>query len=501
MHRLVTAGEAKELDRYTVEEIGVPSVVLMERAAEAVADECVRRLCPGERILCVCGMGNNGADGVAAARILYLKGCRVSVILAGDESKATEEMRLQLRIARNLEIPVVKADEEGEYIKSGEYGVIVDALFGVGLKRPVQGLFAALIAQINQSGAQVVAADIPSGVSADDGRICGCAVKADATVTFGTEKLGMILYPGTEYCGRRVTADIGLAEAAYMERPANRPAFTYDREDVRRLPARSAYSNKGTFGRVLVIAGSPGMGGAALFAGMAAYRMGAGLVEIATAEQNRTFLMERLPEAVLTVYDPGEKPEDWLAPAAKRAKAIVAGPGMGTGKATERVLDFLLRETAVPLVIDADGLNVLAGSRPLASLLSERVILTPHLGEMSRLTGKTVACLRETLIRSAADYSKEVGAVCVMKDARTVVAAPDGRVYVNTSGNCGMSTGGTGDLLAGMLGALRAEGMEAFEGACLGVYLHGLYGDKAGERYGRRAMIASDMGELIGDKL
>lgn len=531
MRRLLTAGEAKGLDRYTIEEIGVPSVVLMERASLAVAGACMALTGHDGRVLSVCAMGNNGADGVAAARILHLKGYQVQILLAGDETKATEEMKLQLSIARNLGIPVCKADEEQEYIKSGEYQVIIDGMFGVGLMRPLEGIYAALVSQINGSGAKVVAVDIPSGVSADDGKVLGCGVKADITVTFGAEKLGMILYPGTEYCGKRIVADIGLAEAVYFaecgtvtkteaaaeEQPqaaavvtadqpagrqkASRPAFAYDKEDISRLPVRPAYSNKGTFGRVLVIAGSARMGGAALFSGMAAYRMGAGLVEIATVKENQSFLMERLPEAVLTIYDPADPVEEWLSPAVRRAKSVVIGPGMGTGDQVKQVLDYLLEETLLPLVIDADGLNVLSDSPELAGALSDRVTLTPHLGEMARLTKETVSQLQDNLIESAKRYSKQTGAVCVMKDARTIVASPDGNVYVNTSGNCGMATGGSGDLLAGIIGALQAEGMESFESACLGVYLHGLYGDKARERYGVRTMIASDLAEVIGEPI
>lgn len=515
MRRLLTATEAKALDRYTIGQIGVPSVVLMERASLAVAGVCEELLCevvakePDRkhilnrrtqmRILCVCAMGNNGADGVTVARILHLKGYRAEILLVGDEHKATDEMNIQLSIARNLGIGICKADEGEEYIKAGAYDIVVDAIFGVGLTREVTGIYAQLICRINESGAKVVAVDIPSGISADDGKIMGCAVKADVTVTFGNEKLGMILYPGTEYCGRRVIVDIGLAEEQYLD--GSTTAITYDKSDMDRLPVRPAYSNKGTFGRVLVVAGSENMGGAALFSGMAAYRMGAGLVEIATMAENRSFLMERLPECVLTIYSPEEKLESWLPEAVERAKAVVVGPGMGIGKNTEKILAFLLRKTDIPLIIDADGLNVLAGRSELSGHLSERVILTPHLGEMSRLTDKTVKQIQRDLIGTAREYSKHTGAVCVMKDARTIVAAPDGRIYVNTSGNCGMATGGSGDLLAGMLGALLAEGMDPFESACLSVYLHGLYGDKARERYGARTMIATDFGQLIGGEI
>lgn len=594
MRRLLTAAEAKAIDRYTIEQIGVPSLVLMERAALAVAEECERLLAaitsgvmgvargvttckgrgtladlqgssteksavPGLKILCVCGTGNNGADGVAVARILWLRGYRTEILLAGNEERGTEEFRIQLKAARNLQIPVCKANEPMEYIKEGEYALIVDALFGVGLTRPVEGIYAELIDQMNRSGAPIVAVDLPSGVSADDGKVCGCAVRADVTVTFGEEKLGMILYPGTEYCGKRVIAEIGLATEQYFgaamavqlqgvldaEGKAERlrstdgscrssrplPTFTYDKTDLNRLPKRPAYSNKGTFGRVLVIAGSPNMGGAALFAGMAAYRMGAGLVEIATAKENRTFLQEALPEAILTIYDNTIDPKEWLIPAMNRAKAIIMGPGLGTEGNGAEILSILLAQANVPLVIDADGLNLLAGSEELQESLSARriagdqsaggvknvreteavaegvvypatmpqTILTPHLGEMSRLTGKSVKEIQSSLIASAREYSRKTGAICVMKDARTIVASPDGRIYVNTSGNSGMATGGSGDLLTGIIAALLAEGMDVFESACLGVYLHGLYGDKARERYGERTMIASDLAKIIGE--
>ncbi len=569
MRRLLTAAQAKSIDRYTIEEIGVPSLVLMERAALAVAEECLRLVgtavdvpCMTQkapytnvrerghgtepRILCVCGTGNNGADGVAVARILSLKGYPTEILTVGDEERGTEEFRVQLHAARKLQIPVCKANELGEYIKEGEYALIVDALFGVGLARPVEGIYAGLINQMNRSHAPVIAVDLPSGVSADDGQIFGCAVKAEVTVTFGEEKLGMILYPGTEYCGKRVIANIGLAMEQYFasaltDQPDDEPnmegkavcvkcpAFTYDEVDLNRLPKRPAYSNKGTFGRVLVIAGSPNMGGAALFAGMAAYRMGAGLVEIATARENRTFLQETLPEAILTIYDHTAEAADWLIPAMSRAKAIIVGPGLGTEGNGAELLRILLNQATVPLVIDADGLNLLSGSEELKGYLKMRsfsadrlsetanarteaenraeereaeraqIILTPHLGEMSRLMGKSVKEIQSNLIDSAREYSRKTGAICVMKDARTIVASPHGETYVNTNGNCGMATGGSGDLLTGIIGALLAEGMDAFESACLGVYLHGRYGDRARERYGERTMIASDLAKIIGE--
>ncbi len=502
MRRLLTAVEAKAIDRYTIDEIGIPSAVLMERAALAVAEQCERMMTADGEILCVCGTGNNGADGVAVARILWLRGYRTKVLIVGDEKRGTEEFKLQLRVARRLNVPVCKAGEQAEYIKRGECALIVDALFGVGLTRGIEGIYAEVITQINRSGIPVISVDLPSGVSADDGMVCGCAVKAAVTVTFGSEKVGMILYPGTEYCGELVVAEIGLAENAYFDgRKEKEPAFTYDEDDLKRLPKRPAYSNKGTFGRVLVIAGSPNMGGAALFAGTAAYRMGAGLVEIATVKENRALLQAELPEAVLTVYDPFTDPADWLIPAMKRAKAIVVGPGLGLKGNGAGILALLLEQATVPMVIDADGLNLIAGNKRLKDSLKgkSQVILTPHLGEMSRLIGKTVGEIQRELVGTARDYSREMGVICAMKDARTIVASPDGNVYVNTSGNSGMATGGSGDLLAGMIGALLAEGMDPYESACLGVYLHGRYGDIAKECYGARTMIASDLAKIIGE--
>ena len=500
MRRLLTAAEAKAIDRYTIDEIGIPGVVLMERAALAVAEQCEQMMTADGELLCVCGTGNNGADGVAVARILSLRGYQTKLLIVGDEDRGTEEFKLQLHAVRRLRIPVCKAGEPAEYIKRGECSLIVDALFGVGLTRGIEGIYANVIDQINRSGVPVIAVDLPSGISADDGKVLGCAVKADRTVTFGSEKIGMILYPGTEYCGERMVAEIGLAEKNYFEEQnESATVFTYDEDDLKRLPKRPAYSNKGTFGRVLVIAGSPNMGGAALFAGTAAYRMGAGLVEIATVKENRALLQTELPEAVLTVYDPLTDPTDWLIPAMRRAKAIVVGPGLGMKGNGAGILALLLEQAVVPVVIDADGLNLIAGDERLKDRLKGncQVILTPHLGEMSRLTGKTVGEIQLELIETARAYSQKMGVICAMKDARIVVASPDGNVYINTSGNAGMATGGSGDLLAGMIGALLAEGMEPYESACLGVYLHGRYGDMAKERYGARTMIASDLAKII----
>ena len=286
MRYLVSGSQMKEVDSYTIQSIGIPSLVLMEQAAAAVVREVQKKAEKKDRIWAVCGTGNNGADGIAAARLLHLKGYTVTVILAGTKGNGTDEYKKQLAIAERCEL-------------------IIDAVFGVGLSREVGGTYRDLLATLPGCGAAyVVAVDIPSGIHADTGEVMGIALKADVTVTFGYEKLGTLLYPGRAYSGTVVVADIGFPPVS-LER-LSPELFTYEAEDIRMIPARPAYSNKGTFGRVLIAAGSKNMSGAAYLSAMAAYRMGAGLVKIFTVEENRAILQAALPEAIITTYDPEE---------------------------------------------------------------------------------------------------------------------------------------------------------------------------------------------------
>lgn len=508
MRHLVTGSQMKAIDRYTIETIGIPSLVLMERAAAAVAETVQReyeglfgknnKIQPGT-IWAVCGTGNNGADGIAAARMLHNKGYQVTVILVGDQSRATEEFRLQKEIGDRLGLPMLLW--AGEF--SGKCDILIDAVFGVGLTRPVEGEYLEILEAMNSCGAAcVVSVDMPSGIHSDNGRLMGKAVKADVTVTFGYQKIGSVLYPGKEYCGRTEIVDIGFPPVSLKQ--AGQTAYTYGPEDMARIPHRQPYSNKGTFGKILIVAGSVDMCGAAYLSGLAAYRMGAGLVKIMTVEENRQMLQQLLPEAILSSYDCMqviEQPESFRQKVEDEcawADVIVLGPGIGRAPYAEKLVQEFMMNAYVPMVIDADGLNIIAEREELTQYFTENIIITPHLGEMARLTGLSIPEIRSDLIGTAADYSGRYGIQCVLKDAVTVVTGREGQCYINSSGNSSMAKAGSGDVLTGVIAGLLGLGVEIWDAAVLGVYLHGAAGDRGRQTYGQHGMLARDLAEEIG---
>jgi ADP-dependent NAD(P)H-hydrate dehydratase / NAD(P)H-hydrate epimerase len=486
----------KSIDDYTVEVLKIPAMVLMERAAYEVAAVIRQQVKKTDRILAVCGTGNNGGDGIAAGRILYLQGYHVAILLVGDENKRSEQTKQQLEIARNLNIPIEN------YNKLHEYNIIIDAIFGVGLSRPVTGEYLSVIDNINLNNNKVFAIDIPSGISADYGMVMNAAVRADETITFGLCKKGLLVYPGADYAGKITIADIGFPELAFRQAEPN--TFYYEREDLNRLPVRRNHSHKGTFGKVLVIAGSKGMSGAAYLSAKAAYKTGAGLVKVLTASENRIILQTSLPEALFAAYD---EEDAEIAASISWASAIVIGPGLGQSETAERLLDQVLKEAKVPVIIDADGINLLAKRldrechdpqsrrNTIMRLLAENTVLTPHLMELSRLIGIPVTKIGDNIIDTAlfCSYNK---LIYVIKEARTIVSNHNSH-YINLSGNNGMATGGSGDVLTGMIAALIAQGMENFDAACLGVYLHGLAGDVAAKEKGKYSLMAGDIVNAI----
>lgn len=495
MEWLVQAEQMKKMDQYAIRELGIPSLVLMERASLSVLDEIERAGFVTGAVLVICGSGNNGGDGFAIARLLYEKEIAVTVGFAGKESSMTEETARQKSICLKMGIQVIRLyDETNQKISFSELGdhkytLIVDALLGIGLSRTITGAYEELIDWINLADCPVVAVDIPSGVNASSGAICGIAVKADLTVTFACKKVGQILYPGTAYCGKLVCRQIGISPENLEEK--ERKIWIYSEGEKPVLPGRNAYSNKGTYGKVLLIAGSKGMSGAACLAASAAYRSGCGLVRVFTAEENRSIIQTLLPEAIVTVW-PETDLEESLKSALKWADAVGIGPGLGTGKTAEQIMEYVIRHCEKPLLIDADGLNLLSAHPEWKKELRENTIMTPHIGEMMRLTGKEKQEILQDLICSATVFAKETAGICVLKDARTVIS--DGEeTTVNTSGNDGMACGGSGDVLAGLITGLLGQKMDAYEAARTGVYLHGLAGDLARENYGPRAMLAGDI--------
>ncbi|MDO5411334.1 MAG: NAD(P)H-hydrate dehydratase [Lachnospiraceae bacterium] len=502
MEYYVNHRQMQEIDRCSIQEIGIPSIVLMERAALSVADRIREEFLPSQgRILSICAMGNNGADGMAAARILALKGYQTAVLITGNPEKATKEWQIQYQLLKKLGISCEFSGEcnraqADEYIKREKTAVLIDALFGIGLKREITGSYAELISAMNASQLPIVSVDIPSGVDSDTGKIAGIAVKACKTVTFGRKKLGQILYPGAACCGELKVCEIGFAPEAVKK--AGFDAFGYEIQDLKKMQKpRPADSHKGTFGKVLIIAGSKTMAGAAVFSAKAAYRMGCGLVRVRTVEENRSCIHQMIPEAVLSLYESEANDMEKLKADCSWADLIVFGPGMGREAHVAVTLEYLLSETDCPLLLDADGLQVLAEHPEWYEKLSKRVIVTPHMGEMAALTGKEIVELRKNPLLAAQNFADSYGCICVLKGARTVVAEPGMPCYLNTSGCSAMATAGSGDVLTGVIAGFLAEGHDFAEAAALGVYVHGLAGEKAAQKLGERAVMASDLTDFL----
>lgn len=478
---------SKFIDNYTIEKLGVPSMVLMERAALSVAGkvaEVAVNFNHEVKIVAVCGVGNNGADGIAAARILTWQGLKVDIIIVGDENNATKEF------IKQKEIALKSGMYFGNISNIGEYVIIIDAIFGVGLKRDIEGEFFKAIENINDANSYVVSVDIPSGIGADKGNIFNVAVKANSTVTFGYHKVGMLLYPGKEYAGEVTVADIGFSPKAVEEIS---PHMYFVQEDIGRIPKRMEYSNKGTYLRALIIAGNEDMSGAAYLSGAAAYRCGVGLVEIFTHINNTEVLKRNLPEAIVTGYDQNTA-SVLLEEKLKKADVIILGPGLGKSETSKSIVEQVIKYANVPLIIDADGLNIIAENKAMLKSYPSTVIITPHIGEMARLTGKNKDEIISDIIGTAKDFADEHNVICVLKDATTIVAKPQTEsVYINNSGCGAMSKAGCGDVLTGVIAAMLALRLEPFSAAAMGVYIHGLAGEKAAVGINEHSLMASDL--------
>lgn len=482
MEYLVSAEEMRRADHCVIEEYGVPSLVLMERAALASVKLMEWEGFDLSRVLVVSGSGNNGGDGFAMARILYLKGIEAELWFVGNPDHLSKEAALQKKICENYGMKFVRN------LPAGEYTTIVDAVFGSGLSREVKGSYREVIESINRHPAKVFAVDIPSGISSDDGSVQGTAVRAAVTGALAFRKLGHVLYPGTEYAGRTFLLDIGITKEGFKGQFPRVQAP--DRGIFSLLPTRKAFGNKGTFGKACLMAGSRNMAGAAYLSGKAAAITGTGLVRVVTEGCNREILQTLFPEAVLTTEE--MLSEERLVNALSWADAAGIGPGLSTGEAAEKELACVLTQAKIPLVLDADALNILSKHPDWLKKGDTPKILTPHMGEMVRLSGHSMEELKQKPLELAAAYAKEHEVILVLKDARTVVTDGE-RIVLNTTGNNGMATGGSGDVLTGIITGLLAQGMAPFEAAVSGVYLHGLAGDRAAENTGVRGMLSTDL--------
>jgi NAD(P)H-hydrate epimerase len=484
--RLLTTDEARAFDRWAIERIGVPSLVLMENAAIAVADAIGDRYPEARRVAVFCGPGNNGGDGFAIGRQLVTRGYHVLFYLAAFDRPLSNDASRQLEICQALGLAIVEAgaDWRASAESAGDADLVVDALFGTGLARPLEGAFAELVGWISESGLPVVAVDLPSGLDAGSGRPIGPAVRADLTVTFGAPKVAHALPPAAEMCGALAVADLGVP----FERSPQAEGELHLRDAAELatwLAPRPAAAHKGEFGHLLLVAGSRGMGGAAILAARAAIAGGAGRVTVATIESNRSALLAAVPEA-MTLPLP-ESPAGGLAgealatllEAAARADLLAIGPGIGSDPAARELVRRLALECDRPLVLDADGLNAFAGR---AELLSEReaaTVLTPHPGELGRLLELTADEVQRDRLAAIRLAVERTAAVVVLKGNRTLVGAPGGEIGLHAVGGPALATAGSGDVLTGLLAARLGQGDDPAVAAALAVHLHGRAGDLA----------------------
>ena len=524
--KVLTAAQVREVDRLTTERYGIPSLLLMENAAAQTLRAIEQRFgtIADRRVLVLCGKGNNGGDGAAFARQAWMRRARVDVLLFARIENASGDARVNFEIVRNLAVCAgglrffEDVDRETWLtFRDGleRYDFIVDGLLGTGLERPAEGLYGEVIADLARfaetpRATRIVSIDLPSGLAADREHVIGPTVRADLTVTFTAPKPALVLPPAYLYAGEVVVAPIGSPDE--LIRSAGATLNLVEASDVRRWlerTRRQPLSHKGTYGHILVIAGSRGKPGAACLAARAALVAGAGLVTVATVSSSQSVIVAQVVEAMTEALEEtaeGTIAERALARALELAAerdVLAIGPGLTTHEDTRRFVRELLRRVRCPIIVDADGLNNLA---PWPDELDGRerpLIATPHPGEMARLIERTTQYVVEHRVDVAREFATKHHVWLVLKGHRTLIATPDGQVYVNPTGNAGLATAGSGDVLTGILAGCLAQdrGRDPTEAVLAAVYLHGLAGDLAAQRVGARAMLASDVTAHLGEAM
>ncbi len=505
--KLVTAEQMQLCDHNAIEILGIPGAVLMENAGRAATDAILsdaHELFPGP-VLVLAGRGNNGGDGFVIARILLDRGWKVQTLVLATEERITGDAGLMLGVLRQLggdvRFVLDESTLESEFKQAAPL-LLIDALLGTGLSSEVTGLYAAAIGLINQDPSQVVAVDIPSGVSGSDGRVLGVAVKADLTLTFDAAKIGHGSRPGADYVGEMRVLEIGIPrtqrprtnfECSLVEAP----------EATSLLPLRPSTGHKGSFGHLGVVAGSSGMTGAAVLCSEAGLRSGAGLVTLACPAKLHAIVEVKLTEVMTRALN-GDQDHlvsencSLIEEFAANWQALILGPGLGQDLQTIEAVRRLVVDCPCPLVLDADGLNALTGATEiLQECTAQTPVLTPHPGEFSRLIGRSVAEIEADRFRLARQFALDHRVVLLLKGARTVIADPEGRVRINSSGNAGLATAGSGDILSGLVGGLLAQGLSAFDAASLGAWLHGTAADLLAAEIGYSGMLAGDLLKYI----
>ncbi len=501
---IVTPREMAKLDRITINEVGIPGIVLMENAGRGAFDFFLKIL-PDlleRRIGVVCGSGNNGGDGFVIARLCHQNGADVRVFCAKDPKQLTGDAKTNFEIISNLNVPIYTFEDNGPdfWENLRECTVIIDAIFGTGLSREVTGLFEKLINEINKMNVPVLSVDIPSGIDGSTGKVLGVAVQALATATFGLPKIGHYVWPGSRHTGTLEVIDIGIPNEIVERESLNRFVLT-DQLVSQWIDPRQPTAHKGQAGHMVILAGSPGKTGAAAMAANSAVRSGAGLVTLMVPESLNPILEEKTTESMTfplketLEHTVSLEAEEEILSFLEDKESFAIGPGLSQNGETKELVRRLVTSVECPMVIDADGLNAIADYTEVLKNSKAPIILTPHPGEMSRLVKMSVADVQINRLGIAQSFSREYGVIVVLKGHRTVIAAPDGKLAINKTGNPAMASGGMGDILTGLIGAFLAQGIGAFEAACLGVYIHGFAADVVvkRKRWGTRGLAATDI--------
>jgi len=492
--------EMQAMDKQAIEDLAIPEEILMENAGQAAVAVLDREFgIRGKRYVVICGIGNNGGDGFVVARKIHSSGGLAQVFLLGDETRLGGAARSNLDILKRLAVHVT-AVTSAQMVRKGllHSDGIVDAIFGTGLDREIQGIHQEVIGLINSAGKKVFSLDIPSGVHGETGKIMGVAVKADHTVTFGLPKVGNLLYPGYGLCGGLYVSHISF------------PPALYEREDLKiqindsiPLPPRNPQAHKSSVGECLFIAGAAGYYGAPYFSAMSYLKAGGGYSRLAAPSSIIGFVAQKGPEIVFVPQKETSsgtlamENKDALVALSEKMDMVVIGPGLSLKRETQQLVRELVRDIQAPVLIDGDGITAVAENLDIVRERSTVTILTPHLGEMSRLTGKSVKEISEDKLHILQQTAIILQAVIVLKGPHSLIGYPDGRIFINLNGNAGMATAGSGDVLTGTIAAMNGLGLPAEEAVRKGVFIHGLAGDLAAEETGEDGITARDILENL----
>ncbi len=506
--RLVKASEIQEMDRITIQELGIPGAVLMENAARGATRVFLDHFTPStdSHVVVLCGRGNNGGDGYVMARYLQQAGFKVTVILLSKLNNVYGDALINLKVIKQMGLEVLEVPDAKRWgakrrvLRNCDY--IIDGILGTGLNSTVKGFYSQVLKYVNGLGKPVMAIDIPSGLNADTGQIMGVAIKAELTATFGFPKVGHLIFPGADLVGRLVRIDIGIPESVVTQVPVS--SVMTDPSDLSHLFATENQDiHKGNRGHLLVLSGSTGKTGAATLTALGGLRAGAGLVTLGVPKSLNPILESKLTEA-MTEPLPETSDGSLSLNAEKKIRALMEGktalalgPGLSTHPETVSLVRRIVAGSRLPMVIDADGLNALSQDQSSISSCGQRAILTPHPGEMARLVGIKTSTVQNDRIGAATQFVKKYGCYLVLKGARTLIAQPDGELYVNPTGNPALSSGGAGDVLTGLIGGFLARGWSMAEAAIAGVYLHGMAADYLAEDMGQVGVLAGELLDVL----